>query len=138
MALPSYETTAPSAAADTEANDWALILEALPTDTRGSIGFQQSVGSAVAALRANKMRALLTMLGIIIGVAAVIVMVALGQGASQSVQARLAGLGTNMLTVSPGSLGGPGGIQGGAGSRQTLTEADAQAIQKQVAGIAAL
>jgi putative ABC transport system permease protein len=84
------------------------------------------------------MRALLTMLGIIIGVGAVIVMVALGQGASQSVQARLAGLGTNMLTINPGSGGGPGGVQGGAGSRQTLTEADAQAIQKQVSGIAAL
>ena len=84
------------------------------------------------------MRAFLTMLGIIIGVGAVIVMVALGQGASQSVQARLAGLGTNILSINPGSFGGPGGIQGGAGSRQTLTEADAQAIQRQVAGIAAL
>jgi putative ABC transport system permease protein len=120
------------------APDWAILTAPLPADTRGSIALGQSVGSAVGALRANKMRAFLTMLGIIIGVGAVIVMVALGQGASQSVQARLAGLGTNILSINPGSFGGPGGIQGGAGSRQTLTEADAQAIQRQVAGIAAL
>ena len=55
------------------------------------------------------MRAVLTMLGIIIGVAAVIIMIALGQGASNSVQARLAGLGTNMLTITPGSQGVPSG-----------------------------
>src|SRR5439155_4360457 len=113
--------------------DWTILTAPLPADTRGSIAVGQSVGSAVAALRANKMRAFLTMLGIIIGVGAVIVMVALGQGASQSVQARLAGLGTNILSIMPGSGGGPGGVQGGAGSRQTLTEADAQAIQKQIA-----
>ncbi|HEY3079960.1 MAG TPA: ABC transporter permease, partial [Chloroflexota bacterium] len=118
--------------------DWAALVEPLPADTRGSIAFAQSVGSAVDALRANKMRALLTMLGIIIGVGAVIVMVALGDGASRSVQARLAGLGTNMLTINPGSGFGPGQVQGGAGSRQTLTEADALAIQKQVPGIALL
>src|SRR6266542_961372 len=118
--------------------DWAALVEPLPTDTRGSIAFAQSVGSAVDALRGNKLRALLTMLGIIIGVGAVIVMVALGEGASRSVQARLAGLGTNMLTINPGSGFGPGQVQGGAGSRQTLTEADAIAIQKQVPGIALL
>src|SRR5207247_2111578 len=128
-ALDLPQATAPPQAA------WAILLEPLPEDTRGSIALGQSVGSAVGALRANKLRALLTMLGIIIGVAAVIVMVALGQGASQSVQARLAGLGTNMLSISPGSQGGPGGIQGGAGSRQSLTEADATAIQRQVGGV---
>jgi putative ABC transport system permease protein len=117
------------------AQDWAILTSPLPADTRGSIALGQSLGSAVGALWANKMRAVLTMLGIIIGVAAVIIMIALGQGASNSVQARLAGLGTNMLTITPGSQGGPGGVQGGAGSRQSLTEADAIAIQKQIAGV---
>jgi putative ABC transport system permease protein len=124
-------------AAEPGAN-WRLLTEPLPSDTRGSIALSQSVGSALDALRANKMRSLLTMLGIIIGVGAVIVMIALGEGASRSVSARLAGLGTNMLTIQPGSAGGPGGPQGGAGSRQTLTEADAQAIQRQVPGVALL
>jgi putative ABC transport system permease protein len=118
--------------------DWAILTSPLPDDTRGSIAVGQSVGSAVGALRANKMRAFLTMLGIIIGVGAVIVMVALGVGASRSVQARLAGLGTKMLSITPGSAGGPGGVRAGAGSRQTQTEADAQAILRQVAGVAAL
>jgi putative ABC transport system permease protein len=118
--------------------DWGALMEPLPDTTRGSIALTQSIGSAVDALRANKLRALLTMLGIIIGVAAVIVMIALGEGASRSVQARLAGLGTNMLTINPGSGFGPGNVQGGAGSRQTLTEQDALAIQRQVAGIAEL
>jgi putative ABC transport system permease protein len=121
-----------------QAAQWAVLLEPLPEGTRGSIALGQSVGSALAAIRSNKLRSFLTMLGIIIGVAAVIVMIALGQGASQSVQARLAGLGTNMLTIQPGSFGGPGGVQGGQGSRQSLTPADADAIQKQVQGIAYL
>jgi putative ABC transport system permease protein len=118
--------------------DWAILTAPLPESTSGAIGIGQSVGSALTAIRANKMRAFLTMLGIIIGVGAVIIMIALGQGASQSVAARLAGLGTNLLSIMPGSGGGPGGVQGGAGSRQTLTEADAQAIQRQVSGVSAL
>jgi putative ABC transport system permease protein len=118
--------------------DWAVLTQPLPDTTSGSIALAQSIGSAVTALRSNKMRAFLTMLGIIIGVGAVIIMIALGQGASQSVATRLSGLGTNILTVQPGSGGGPGGVQGGAGSRQTLTEADALAILRQVPGIAGL
>src|SRR5579884_3044555 len=102
---------APAAPAQDAGADWALLTEPLPEGTSGSIGVGQSVGSAFAAIRSNKLRSFLTMLGIIIGVAAVIVMIALGQGASQSVQARLAGLGTNMLSVSPGAFGGPGGVQ---------------------------
>ncbi|HEY3081757.1 MAG TPA: ABC transporter permease, partial [Chloroflexota bacterium] len=129
------EPSAAAAAGEALLPAWQILMEPLPGDTRGSIALGQSLGSAFGALRANKLRALLTMLGIIIGVAAVIVMVALGEGASRSVQARLAGLGTNMLTIMPGSFRGPGGVQAGAGSRQSLTEADAMAIQKQVAGI---
>jgi len=81
---------------------------------------------AVKALNRNKMRTALTMLGMIIGVAAVIAIVALGQGASASVASQLAGLGTNLLTIQPGS-GQSGGAQSGAGTGVTLTAGDATA-----------
>ncbi len=62
---------------------------------------------ALEALRANKLRSFLTMLGIVIGVAAVIAMVALGRGAQQSVKDRIASLGTTLLTVTPGQHAAP-------------------------------
>jgi putative ABC transport system permease protein len=98
----------------------------------------QSVGSAIEAIQSNKLRSFLTMLGIIIGVGAVIIMVGLGAGASAAVQQRLAGLGTNLLTVMPGGGGGPGQVRTGGGSQPTLTEQDGQAIMKQIAGISAV
>jgi len=104
------------------------------TGSRG-MGLGQSIATAFEAIGGNKVRALLTMLGIIIGVGAVIVVIALGQGSSASVQQRLAGLGTNVLTISPGSTGF-GGFRAGAGSQNTLTEADASAISSQISGIA--
>jgi putative ABC transport system permease protein len=111
--------------------DDGATLGPLPVEATGSMALGQSVASAIGALRANKLRAVLTTLGIIFGVAAVIVVVALGEGAQQAVQARLAGLGTNMLTIFAGSSGG-GGIRGGAGSLPSLTEGDVRAIQQQV------
>src|SRR5205823_1275306 len=72
---PERATVEPPSAA---APDWAILTSPLPADTRGSIALGQSLGSAVGALWSNKMRAVLTMLGIIIGVAAVIIMIALG------------------------------------------------------------
>lgn len=113
------------------------ILGPLPAEATGSMAIGQSISSALEALQSNKLRALLTMLGIIIGVAAVIIMIGLGEGARESVQQRLAGLGTNLLTVFPGS-GDRGGVRSGAGGLPTLTEADAQAIQNQVPGVAAV
>src|SRR6266498_5156728 len=74
-----------------------------PRRHRGGPRFVQSIPSAFEALRANKGRAVLTTLGIVIGVAAVIAIVALGQGSSAAVTDRLAGLGTNVLTINPGS-----------------------------------
>src|SRR5437667_11455108 len=65
------------------------------------MGIGQSVATALEALNANKLRALLTMLGIIIGVGAVIIMISLGRGASANVAQRLQRLGTNLLTISP-------------------------------------
>ncbi len=86
--------------------------------------------SAFRALQRNKMRSFLTMLGIIIGVAAVIAMLAIGQGAEYSVKEQIAALGTNVLMVYPGSQQ-QGGVRVGAGSAVTLTEDDAQAIERE-------
>ena len=86
--------------------------------------------SAFRALRRNKMRSFLTMLGIIIGVAAVIAMLAIGQGAEFSVQQQINALGTNVLIVLPGSQQ-TGGVRVGAGSVTTLTEDDANAILRE-------
>ncbi|HVT86615.1 MAG TPA: ABC transporter permease [Chitinophagaceae bacterium] len=84
---------------------------------------------ALRAIKRNKMRAFLTMLGIIIGVAAVIAMIAIGQGSKQSIQSQISGMGSNMIVVRPSS-----NIQGGARldntSVQTLTEADIIALEK--------
>jgi putative ABC transport system permease protein len=86
--------------------------------------------SAFRALRRNKMRSFLTMLGIIIGVAAVIAMLAIGQGAEYSVQQQITALGTNVLIVLPGSQN-TSGLRGGAGTMTNLTEDDALAIQRE-------
>jgi putative ABC transport system permease protein len=86
-----------------------------------------SVGSALEALWANRLRSLLTILGVIVGVAAVIAVVTLTQGTSAVLNARVASLGTDILTVSPGSTS-TGGVRGGAGTQQSLTQADADAL----------
>ena len=86
--------------------------------------------SAFRALRRNKMRSFLTMLGIIIGVGAVIAMLAIGQGAEYSVKEQIAALGTNVLMVYPGAQQ-QAGVRTAAGSSVTLTEDDAQAIARE-------
>jgi putative ABC transport system permease protein len=91
--------------------------------------------SAFRALRRNKMRSFLTMLGIIIGVAAVIAMLAIGQGAQFSVEQQISALGTNVLIVIPGAQQS-GGVHIGAGSATTLTEDDATAIQRDCPSVA--
>ena len=83
---------------------------------------------AMEALRANKLRSFLTMLGIVIGVSAVIAMVALGRGAQQSVKDRIASLGTTLLTVTPGQQRGPGSIASAA-DRRALRLEDSQALE---------
>jgi putative ABC transport system permease protein len=93
------------------------------------------IRSAFRALRRNKMRSFLTMLGIIIGVAAVIAMLAIGQGAEYSVKQQISSLGTNVLIIFPGSQQ-QGGIRVGAGSVTTLTEEDAVAIGKECSAVA--
>jgi len=87
---------------------------------------------ALRALQRNKLRAFLTMLGIIIGVAAVIAMVAIGQGSKQSIHEQLSSMGSNMITIQPASnnQGMPGGVRLGASSLQTLTIQDVTALQR--------
>src|SRR5437867_8701251 len=92
---------------------------------------------AFDALRANKMRSFLTMLGIVIGVAAVIAMVALGRGAQDSVKQRIASLGTTLLTVIPGQARGPG-LVASASDRSPLTLDDAAAIEDRALFVVAI
>ncbi len=90
---------------------------------------------AVDSLLRQKTRALLTMLGIIIGVGAVISMVAVGQGAQSAVESQIASLGTNVLIIFPGSTQ-QGGVRSGAGSRTSLTLGDVNAIREQCPAVA--
>ena len=92
---------------------------------------------AFRALRRNKLRTALTMLGIIIGVAAVIAMVGIGNGAKAQVQARIAALGQNVIQVFSGSIS-RSGVHSGFGGAGTLTVEDAQAIEKEVPGAIAV
>jgi putative ABC transport system permease protein len=92
---------------------------------------------AFRALRRNKMRTVLTMLGIIIGVGAVIAMVALGRGAKAQVEARIAALGQNVIQVFSGSVN-RNGVFSGFGGAGTLTVDDALAIQNEVPGVLAV
>jgi putative ABC transport system permease protein len=89
---------------------------------------------ALRALLRNKLRSFLTTLGIIIGVAAVIAMVAIGEGAKAKVEEAFAGMGTNLLIVMPGSTTS-GGSRGGFGSQPTLTWDDLKAIQTEVSTV---
>ena len=82
------------------------------------------------ALRVNKMRSALTMLGIIIGVGAVITMLAVGTGASQRISEQMASIGSNLLIVLPGSSTS-GGLRMGSGTQSTLTQDDAEAIARE-------
>ncbi|MCP5431825.1 MAG: ABC transporter permease [Alphaproteobacteria bacterium] len=84
--------------------------------------------ASVSSLRANILRSILTTLGIIIGVAAVIAMVAIGAGAQSRVESAIQSLGSNIVMVMPGSFQ-QGGVSLGSGSRPSLTEDDAKAIQ---------
>jgi putative ABC transport system permease protein len=89
---------------------------------------------ATRALLRSKTRSLLTALGVIIGVAAVIATVAMGEGARSRVEQAFASLGTNLLIVLPGSTSA-GGVQGGFGSASTMTWADLQAIQTEISSV---
>ena len=91
---------------------------------------------ALRSIRRNLLRSFLTILGIVIGVSAVITMVTLGKGATQAVQNQISSLGTNLLSVRPGQRQGPGG--GGGGGAPAFKATDADAVLAQIGGVAAV
>ena len=91
---------------------------------------------ALRSVRRNLLRSFLTILGIVIGVSAVITMVTLGNGATLSIQAQITSLGTNLLMINPGQRGPGGGGGGGGGGVPHFIEADAEAIAGQIGGVA--
>ena len=101
------------------------------------IDFKSTMKMAINSLKVNKLRSALTSLGIIIGVSAVIIMLAIGTGASNQVQANMESMGSNLLTIRSSSAR-TGGVSLGVGTRPSLTLKDADAIQKMIAGIDAL
>jgi putative ABC transport system permease protein len=99
--------------------------------------FWNIIKVALRALRRSALRSVLTALGIIIGIAAVIAVVSIGNGAKAQVEASIASLGRNIITVFPGNFTS-GGVRGGWGTASSLTVEDALSIQNEVAGIAAV
>lgn len=93
---------------------------------------------ALRAIAANKLRSFLTMLGIIIGVASVIAMMAIGQGSKKSIQANIAEMGSNMIMIRPGQDKGPGGAQQDASDMQTLKLKDYESLKEQSKYLAAI
>lgn len=89
------------------------------------MGWSETVRTAVAALNARRLRSALTMLGILIGIAAVMLTVGLGQGASAQITEQINSLGSNMIIVTPSQTTTSGGFRGGGGSASTLTTQDA-------------
>src|ERR1700684_3281871 len=88
----------------------------------------ETLRTGLDAVRTHRLRSGLTVLGIMIGIAAVILTVGLGQGAQDQVQSAIDSLGTNLLTVSPGSTTSSTGVREGFGTASTLTQADATAL----------
>ena len=101
------------------------------------IDFKSTLKMAVVSLKINKMRSMLTSLGIIIGVSAVIIMLAVGTGAREKVQKDMESMGSNLLTIRSASAK-TGGVRMGMGTRPTLTIKDAEAIKKNARGISAV
>jgi putative ABC transport system permease protein len=99
--------------------------------------FMEIIRIAVDSLMRHKTRAILTMLGIIIGVGAVVAMVAIGQGAQNAVESQIASLGSNVIMIFPGAST-RGGVSSGAGGMQSLTLDDVQAIKEQCPAVGAI
>ena len=134
----SATPTAPAAAAEIERSAFFHLAEprAPMLPTSGFLAFALMILAAAAqAIGRNKMRSALTMLGVFIGVAALIVMVAVGDGASEAVRKQIESLGTNVVVILPGAAT-TGGIRAGFGSASTLTVADARAIRHEDPAVA--
>jgi putative ABC transport system permease protein len=92
------------------------------------MSWAETLRTGLMGVRAHRMRSILTMLGILIGIAAVILTVGFGEGAQQQVGSEISALGSNLLIVSPGSTTSTAGVRGGFGSASTLTTSDASAL----------
>jgi macrolide transport system ATP-binding/permease protein len=135
---PLTSPTAPAVAAEVERS--AFFQPTAPRASTlapgGFLAFALMILAAAAqAIGRNKMRSALTMLGVFIGVAALIVMVAVGDGASEAVRKQIESLGTNVVVILPGAAT-TGGIRAGFGSASTLTVADARAIHREDPAVA--
>src|SRR5207342_26984 len=97
-------------------------------DGADTVTWRDTIRTATDAVRTHRLRSALTMLGILIGITAVILTVGLGRGAQADVQDQIDELGTNVLVVSPGSSTDSSGVRGGFGSTSTLTIDDADAL----------
>ncbi|WP_375484807.1 ABC transporter permease [uncultured Jatrophihabitans sp.] len=97
------------------------------------MNWSDTARTGLQALRAHRLRSALTVLGILIGIATVVLSVGLGQGSRSSVNASISALGSNLLVVSPGSTTSSSGVRGGQGSASTLTVADADALESTTA-----
>ena len=102
--------------------------------------FSSTLKETEAALSANKARSGLTILGIVIGIASVIALVSVGQGATASITNSIQSLGSNLIEITPGATRTVGGfgVSSGRGGAQTLKQSDADAILSQVANVAAV
>ena len=121
MQAPAEAPAASSAA--------AIVLAPIEHEGSGTVSLEEVVRIALDSLMANKLRSLLTMLGVIIGVGAVVALVAIGDGASASIQGQVQAIGTNVLTISTRmTRGGPQG-PGSATQAQSLTADDVKAIE---------
>ena len=110
-----------------------LLQTEQPRRRRGRpVSWLETARTGLAAVRSHRLRSLLTMLGILIGIAAVILTVGLGEGAQKQVSDQISALGSNLLVVSPGSSTSSAGVRGGFGSASTLTTADASALGSKV------
>ncbi|HWC33796.1 MAG TPA: ABC transporter permease [Mycobacteriales bacterium] len=97
------------------------------------MNWRETARTGFEAVRSHRLRSLLTMLGILIGIAAVILTVGLGEGAQQQVKDQIKALGSNLLIVTPGSSTNSSGVRGGFGSASTLTTQDAAALDSRIA-----
>lgn len=113
-------------AADAGASGQTAVLPPLTEEAAGGVRVAEVARVAVGSLLANKLRSLLTMLGIIIGVASVVALLSLGGGTTEAVTNQVRAIGTNVLTIFPGSPSNQG--PGSSGAAQTLTVEDAEAI----------
>ncbi|HXP77432.1 MAG TPA: ABC transporter permease [Stellaceae bacterium] len=137
VSKPEQAATAPSAAKESGLRRHppeARAASVIPNGSFWPFGLM-TIAAAAQAIGRNKMRSALTMLGVFIGVAALIVMVAVGQGANQAVRKQIESLGTNLVVILPGALTS-GGARGGFGSASTLTVEDARAIRREDPAVA--